>query len=41
MLGQMTDMIIDKSRDYDLSLPPDLEMLRDGLDRRSTEPTEA
>jgi hypothetical protein len=38
-LGQMTDMMLTKSRNYDLSLPPDLEQLRDEMDRRLIEPT--
>ena len=36
-LGQMTDMMLTKSKNYDLPLPPDLEKLRDEMDGRSKE----
>jgi hypothetical protein len=32
MLGQMMDMILTKSRTYNLPLPPDLELVRDELE---------
>lgn len=41
LLGQMTDMMLTKSRIYDPPLPQDLELLRHELDRRSKESTGA
>jgi hypothetical protein len=36
MLGQMMDMILTKRRTYNLPLPPDLELVREELERVDT-----
>ena len=36
MLGQILDGMLEKSRKYDLPLPPDVERLRDELERTDT-----
>jgi hypothetical protein len=33
LLGQIMDGMIEKSRNYDLPLPPDIECVRDELER--------